>query len=364
MIAVVGTVGLPARYGGFETLVENLVSEKNCELDITVYCSAKSYSEKTDNFNGTKLVYLPFRANGIQSVIYDIASLIHTLFTKPDTILILGVSGCIFLPVFRLLSSSKIVTNIDGLEWKRAKWGSFTKRFLKYSEKLAVNYSDHIIADNQAISDYVNLEYSIDTSVIAYGGDHAVGNLSTVTDGEFALALCRIEPENNVEMILEAFSLTTKQLKFVGNWANSEFGRLMKKRFSSLKNIELLDPIYDIDELSDLRSSCSYYIHGHSAGGTNPSLVEMMHFRKTILCFDCNYNRASTEDKAIYFSDVTELVSIVNSKSLSVSECDVPANKYPDCNFYKDNGEEMLEIAERRYTWKIVRNQYFELLIN
>jgi glycosyltransferase involved in cell wall biosynthesis len=343
MISIVGTVGLPACYGGFETLVENLV-EEDCNKDITVYCSSKSYAKKISTYKGARLVYIPLKANGPQSIIYDIASLLHALFKRPDVVLILGVSGCVFLPLFRLLSKARVVTNIDGLEWRRGKWAKWPKRFLKFSEKLAVKHSDVVISDNQAIADYVQDEYGVKSTVIAYGGDHAVSKEMISSDDGFALALCRIEPENNVEMILEAFSQTDKPLKFIGNWDSSEFGRSMKSKFSIFNHIDIIDPIYDIDKLSLLRSSCSFYVHGHSAGGTNPSLVEMMHFGKTIFCFDCNYNRASTEDKADFFADANVLVELMKLQETI------------------DNGQSMLEIAQRRYTWDIVRKQYFDVM--
>ncbi|MCL1049559.1 DUF1972 domain-containing protein [Shewanella abyssi] len=343
-IAIIGTVGLPACYGGFETLVENLVDVQYQENDLTVYCSSKSYKQQSSSYKGAKLAYIPFKANGPQSIIYDIVSLSHALFKRPDVVLILGVSGCIFLPFFRFFSKSKVVTNIDGLEWRRHKWGKWAKRFLKYSEKLAVKYSNVVIADNQAIADYVQNEYAVKSAVIAYGGDHAVGTDMIFSDAGFALALCRIEPENNVEMILNAFSHTAKPLKFIGNWDNSDFGQKMKAKYSSFDNIDIIDPIYDIEKLSLLRASCSFYVHGHSAGGTNPSLVEMMHFAKPIMCFDCNYNRASTESMASFFSDSVGLVGNINTEQ------------------YSDNGQSMLEIAQRRYTWDIVRKQYFDLI--
>lgn len=344
MIVIVGTVGLPACYGGFETLVENLVCKEG-KQDITVYCSSKSYDKKLKTHNGAKLTYIPFKANGPQSIIYDIVSLMHALLKRPDVVLILGVSGCVFLPFFRVFSKAKVVTNIDGLEWRRDKWGKWPKRFLKFSEKFAVKYSDVVISDNQAIADYVNEEYGVPSTVIAYGGDHAVTADPNTSDAGFALALCRIEPENNIKMILNAFSQTKQPLKFIGNWDSSEFGRSMKSKFSVFNNIDIIDPIYDIEKLSFLRSSCSFYVHGHSAGGTNPSLVEMMHFGKTIFSFDCNYNRATTEGKAAFFADSVALVELIQSDKKA------------------DNGQAMLEIAQRRYTWDIVRKRYFDVLI-
>lgn len=344
MIAIVGTVGLPACYGGFETLVENLINENYKNEEITVYCSSYNYESKVSRYKGARLVYLPFKANGPQSVIYDVASLIHALFTRPNAILILGVSGCFFLPFFRIFSSAKIVTNIDGLEWKRDKWGKWARRFLKFSEKQAVKYSDIIVSDNQAIADYVAEEYDVVSSVIAYGGDHAVSNIINNSNGGYALSLCRIEPENNVEMILESFSKTEKHLKFIGNWEASDFGKKMKAQYSKFNNIEIIDPIYDVSRLAEIRSACSFYVHGHSAGGTNPSLVEMMHFGKPIVCFDCSYNRASTEDIATYFSCANSLIYIINNEN--------------EIN----NGSYMLEIAQLKYTWKAVGKQYFETI--
>ena len=153
-VSIVGSVGLPPRYGGWETLVDQLTKALNGMFDFTVYCSAKKYDERLDSFNGAKLVYVDFDANGIQSIIYDFESMLRSIRTA-DVLLILGVSGCIFLPIISLLSSAKLIVNIDGLEWKRDKWGKFAKWFLKISESVAVRFANVVVADNQAISDYV-----------------------------------------------------------------------------------------------------------------------------------------------------------------------------------------------------------------
>ena len=165
------------------------------------------------------------------------------MYKRADNILLLGVSGAICLPIIRLFSKTRIVTNIDGLEWKREKWNFFIKMFLKFSEKLAVKYSDVIVADNKAIADYVKSEYAVESEVIAYGGDHAITAELTPIDQNYALALCRIEPENNVELILEAFSQSDVKLKFVGNWSNSTFGQTMKAKYRIFENIDIIDPI-------------------------------------------------------------------------------------------------------------------------
>ena len=342
-IAIIGTVGVPACYGGFETLVENLLDETEQDKNIIVYCSSKSYSVRLEKYKNANLHYIPLYANGAQSIPYDICSLCHAVYKGADNILLLGVSGAICLPFIRLFSKVRIITNIDGLEWKRAKWNGLIKKFLKYSEKLAVKFSDVVVADNSAIADYVKSEYGVESEVIAYGGDHAVINDLEHSDEGYALALCRIEPENNVEMILESFCKTNKNLMFIGNWNNSDFGREMKAKYQDFENIDIVSPVYELEKLFELRQKCSFYVHGHSAGGTNPSLVEMMHFNKNILAFDCNYNRASTEDNADFFSNVEELVHQIEQED----------------SF--NNADTMKEIAQRRYTWKIVKQQYFSL---
>ncbi|KHT61579.1 glycosyl transferase [Photobacterium gaetbulicola] len=346
-IAVVGTVGIPACYGGFESLVENLTFYKSEEVTYTVFCSSKSYKSKLQEHNNAKLIYIPLNANGIQSVVYDIFSLFKCYFLKPDAILILGVSGCCFLPFLRLFSKAKVITNIDGLEWKRDKWGNFAKWFLKKSESIAVKNSDIVVTDNKAIEEYVDEEYGIRPVTIAYGGDHAIRNIKVQPSTDsYALGLCRIEPENNVEMILESFSKSEFNLKFIGNWNSSDFGIALKERYQKCHNIDLLDPIYDLNILYSIRKNCSVYLHGHSAGGTNPSLVEMMHFQVPILAYDCSFNRYSTDNMANYFSSSDDLIDIINSL---------------DFDKLNANALSMFKIANEKYTWLNISEKYEQL---
>lgn len=356
-IAVIGTVGLPARYGGFETLVENLVDDhhvKSGQFSIEVYCSSPMYpaSERRSHYKGVKLLYLPLRANGAQSVAYDFLSLIMAVVRGVDGILLLGVSGAIALPFVRAFSSAHVVVNIDGLEWRRDKWGKFAKFFLKFSEGLSVKFSDVVVSDNEAIARYVKSEYSLASKVIAYGGEHAVNaHVGDISDlklpSGYCFSVCRIEPENNIHMILEAFSaLNDLSLVLVGNWRNSEYGRVLYERYAHVDNIFLFDPIYDPSRLKALRSAAKIYVHGHSAGGTNPSLVEAMHFSLPVFAYDCEYNVATTEGQAFYFSDSNQLVDLMSNVSTDLMVA---------------SGAKMKEIACRRYTWEIVSDEYFKL---
>lgn len=353
-LAILGTVGLPSCYGGWETLAENLVqyAEKNdgVEMAITVYCTSIAYSEKIDRYCGARLRYSRLNANGVQSIAYDAVTMFDAAFRKNDRLLLLGVSGAIALPLLRLFTRAKIITNVDGIEWKRSKWSRFAKWFLKLSEAIAVRFSHAIIADNQGIAQYLQETYGIDAHVIAYGGDQALEKgvkppaLSYDLPDNFALSLCRIEPENNVEMILSAFAASETPLVFVGNWSNSDFGKSLKVRFQNVDNLHLLDPVYDPADLFAIRDKAKAYVHGHSVGGTNPSLVEMMHFGIPILAYDCTFNRFTTEQKASYFSDAAQLAQLTEE-----------LHSLP-------NGESMQEIAQRRYCWDVIGTEYFALI--
>lgn len=356
-IAILGTVGIPASYGGFETLAENLVrfhQKYSLQGGLTVYCSANSYPEKLPNYLGARLRYVRFSPNGVSSITYDIVSLFSAVWHRNEVILLLGVSGAVSLPLIRLFSRARIVTNVDGIEWKREKWKGVARWFLRLSERMAVRFSHEVVADNAGIAKHIWESYERHAHVIAYGGDHALQTPRKAYEGpdiplRYALGLCRIEPENNVTMILEAFAPNTVMpLVFVGNWNNSAFGRELKKRYAHHSHLHLLDPIYDVGVLRTLRENAAMYVHGHSAGGTNPSLVEMMHFSLPILAYDCIFNRSTTEDNAIFFKDADSL-----RESLATLDSEKAAHIYSDMN----------RIARERYTWNAIGQTYFELLL-
>lgn len=356
-VAIIGTVGLPSNYGGFETLVEFITKDLNKNFDITVYCSATSYPKKLKNYNNCRLHYINLSANGIQSVLYDIRAIFHAI-KHSDILLILGVSGCIILPLIKLFSNKKIIVNIDGVEWKRQKWNGLAKWFLKLSERLAVKSADAVISDNKVIQDYVRKTYDKNAHQIAYGGDHCGSiPLSNETlkkhpflNSKYAFKVCRIEPENNIEMILEAFTQVDKiPLVLIGNWSSSDFGNKMRSQYGSLNNIYLLNPIYDQNILNQIRSNCEIYIHGHSAGGTNPSLVEAMMLGLPIFCYNVNYNIETTENRSRYFKTSSELIKLLESKNkINLSEI----------------GEKMKSIALRRYKWSKISEKYKNLFLN
>ena len=352
-IAIIGTVGIPAKYGGFETLVENLTSDLAEDFDMTVYCSSKAYEDKLKMYNNAKLEYIDLNANGVHSILYDIVSLIKA--RNADVLLILGVSGCIFLPILKIFSKAKIIVNIDGLEWKREKWGKFAKLFLKFSEKMAVTCANAIVTDNKVIQDHVTNTYAKESTLIAYGADHV--EKMTISDEllnqypflnkRYAFSVCRIEPENNLHIILEAFCEQDRlPLVIIGNWKASQYGMDLLDRYTSIEHIHLLDPIYDQKVLDQIRSNAYIYMHGHSAGGTNPSLVEAMFLGLPIFAYGVNYNRETTENSAVYFLNVVELQNLI---------------KKTDDDDLKSISEKMSEISNRKYRWSLISDKYAEL---
>ena len=356
-IAIIGTVGVPANYGGFETLTEHLIEDLGRHHEITVYCSGKKYvnAERQTTFLGAKLIYLPLEANGVQSIIYDSISIFHSLFYA-DVLLILGVAGAWLLPFVRLFTNKKIIISIDGIEWKRDKWNLLAKWYLFWAESMAVKYSHIDISDNEAIQDYTAARYGTLSRIIEYGADHTMRiprNKDAIEKYSFlakpyAFKVCRIEPENNVHLILEAFDKVEKlPLVLVGNWDKSEYGKKLKSKYLGHPNIEILDPIYDQKQLDMLRSNATLYIHGHSAGGTNPSLVEAMFLGLPILAYGVSYNRVTTENKALYFDSSQELIyHIENLYTVKLRQL----------------GQIMHEIALRRYTWAHIAKKYQLLL--
>lgn len=333
-------------------MVENMLDDdSSSDIRYTVFCSSKDMPQRITSYKNADLAYIPLRANGIQSIPYDIISMFKAI-SGYDTLLVLGVSGCIVLPLVRLFTKSRIIVNIDGLEHRRQKWNRAAKWFLRKSEAMAVRAADIVVADNKGIRQYVESTYGKQAEMIAYGGDQVIRDVSADTQDsilsayglhkrEYAISVCRIEPENNCHISLEAMAVSGQPFVFIGNWENSEYGRDLRTEYAAYKNIMMLDAIYDLDILYTLRSNAGIYIHGHSAGGSNPSLIEAMFFDCRIIAYDVVYNRATTGNLATYYSDSDTLAKYA-------SEPIVP-------------NPELKKFAFDNYTWKHIRKCYESL---
>jgi glycosyltransferase involved in cell wall biosynthesis len=251
----------------------------------------------------------------------------------------------------------KFVVHIDGLEWRRAKWGPAARLFLRFAERTAVKFAHVIISDNKEIQRYVWHEYGRESALIEYGGDHVLegdhdpnrhATIRQCSEERYAFAVCRIEPENNIHKILEAFAVGAKvRIVIVGNWNDSDYGRKLRRAYGGQEGYQLLDPIYDLVELNLVRGRCWAYIHGHSAGGTNPGLVEAMALGLPIIAYNVPFNRETTDNQALYFETAEELRVMLEELTNATLE---------------RVGRAMRQIAARRYTWEEIVRKYEQVI--
>jgi len=352
-IAIIGTRGIPNHYGGFEQfadiLSQGLVQKGH---DVTVYCS-KNHLYKESIYNGVKLIHKFDPENKIGTVgqfIYDLVCINDARKHDFDIVYLLGYTSS---SVWQRILKNKaiIVTNMDGLEWKRSKYSPKVQMFLKYAETLAVKHSDYLIADSIGIQSYLKEKYHVETTFLTYGSfvfEEANEKKISIYNVElynYDILIARFEPENNIEMILQAFSAskTQRQLLLVGNHNNTEFGQRMSKTYCNDKRIRFMGAIYDQTALNNLRYYSNLYFHGHSVGGTNPSLLEAMG-SSCLICYHNNeFNHAILGEDGIPFLEIDTLSEIINVQTKA---------NYP--NYIKNNLQKISTI----YSWKTIIEQY------
>lgn len=316
-IAFIGSAGIPNRYGGFESFLEHCGPSIAEVTELTIVtCDAALYlNDNSSDFKGVHRIFLETRANGASSILHDLLAFFRVYF-KSTHIMILGVSGGPWFPFFQLmcrLGGKRLGVNIDGVEWRRSKFNNTKKIILRIFDYLAQRFSDVVVYDNAGLFEYVLPVARKKAIEIGYSGDHVLRLPNVKKEALTGLTVCRIEPENNLDLIIEGvLQSDLKRYTIVGNWSHSAYSRALRKRYTNVKKLQLLDSIYEPNRLAELRESCDIYLHGHSVGGTNPSLVEMLFYDCTILCFDVDYNRITAGPCAYYFADVGSLSSTIN----------------------------------------------------
>lgn len=319
-IALIGTDGLPARYGGFETCVAQLAPRLAAlGHQVEVFGSSRGRSARAADGPGLRHRYLPLRANGAASVPYDLLSFLLS-YRRSDAIVVMGVSAGVFMPLMRWLAGPRrIVVNVDGLEARRSKWRGLPRAFLRLSERLAIRHAHHVVSDNQGIADIVSRTYGRSSTVIPYGNDHVLHLEPTQVQGilqhrfglepcSYLLTVARIEPENQIaEMMEAALAAGSERYVVVGNFSTTALGQLLLQRYHNEPRIQCIDSLFEPQALAALRAGCRLYLHGHSVGGTNPSLIEMLPYGRPILAFDCVFNRHTLGGRGGYFATVSEL---------------------------------------------------------
>lgn len=315
-VAFIGSAGIPNRYGGFEAFLEHCAPTIARHVEnVTVTCDSALYIDQREDFDGVRRLFISVRANGARSILHDLVAFAR-VFPRATHVVVLGVSGGLWFPLFRLLCAAtgkRLIVNIDGVEWRRAKFSAWRRGVLRGLDALAQLGAHRVVYDNPALAEFVLPYCRRKAACIAYPGDHVVRLPAIHRRPGTALTICRIEPENNIELlIVGALASSLVEYTIVGNWAMSAYGRKLKAQYGEENRLRLLDSVFEPLKLAELRESCEVYLHGHSVGGTNPSLVEMLFYEARQLCFDCAFNRQTAGDVAQYFASADDLKSLLD----------------------------------------------------
>jgi glycosyltransferase involved in cell wall biosynthesis len=357
-IAILGTRGIPARYGGFETFAEKLaVGLVERGFHVTVFCEGNE-GQAPGTFRGVDLCYRSAPALGpLQTIVYDLRC-IWSARTAFDVVYMLGYGVAPFCGLPRLWGTT-VWINPDGVEWARAKWNAVAKLYFRCMEWFSVRAANRIIADAGAIAAHLERRHGPlgNCTVIPYGCDIVTGSPDLaplrnwhLEPGSYLLVVCRLEPENHVLEILRAFqrSQSRRQLIVVGNHT---VPTLYIKQLLSVQDsrIRMIGTVYDAPALTSLRWHSFAYLHGHSVGGTNPSLLEAMGCGNLILAHDNPFNRETLGEEGYFFRTETELAEMIDAAEAATSESD---------RLHAGARER----ARVRYNWKDVIDRYAELL--
>ncbi|TDW96615.1 DUF1972 domain-containing protein [Dinghuibacter silviterrae] len=333
-IGILGTRGIPNHYGGFEQvasyLSKGLVGKGHT---VSVYCP-HDHPYQEDTWEGVRLLrkYNPPGTPG--QFIYDLECLLDARRRNFDILLLLGyTSSSVWGPLYP--KGPVIINNMDGLEWKRTKYSRPVRAFLKYAESLAVRYSHHYIADSLPVRDYLQWQYGIRSRYIPYGAEvfskKDEGYLWDwgLTPGSYSLLMARMEPENNLAMVLEGFrrARTEQSLLVVGDTSNG-YGKMLVKRFGQTPRVIFAGPQFDQASLHSLKTFARYYFHGHSVGGTNPSLLEAMASKALIAAHENPFNKAILGRDAFYFSDPAGVARIFERAVSPIPESEMIENNF------------------------------------
>ena len=356
-LAIIGTRGIPNYYGGFEQFAQYLSSELvRRGHDVFVYNSHNHPYQKKE-WNGVKIIHCQDPENFLGAFgqfIYDFNCILNSRRKNYDIILQLGYTSSSIWN-WLLPKKSLIITNMDGLEWKRDKYSMMTKLFLRFAERLAIKYSDHIIADSISIQSYLRQKYQKQSKYIPYGAEVPVSFSKNVLSDlsldkyKYHLIIARIEPENNIETILKGFTKTNlkEKLIIVGR-TNNRFGKYLKNKYKD-NRLVFLEFISDKSILNSLRFFSKVYFHGHSVGGTNPSLLEAMANSCVICAHNNEFNSAILGDDAFYFDTFKDISLILERNNQHDRE------KFTNMNLNK---------IKDKYSWQFVITEYESTMID
>lgn len=361
-IAILGTRGIPNRYGGFEAFAAELAPRlAQRGHRVTVYCPHDQPYQEPE-YHGVRLVHRP-NPEGILGTagqfIYDLGCNLHSRREPFDVVLHLGyTSDSVWT---RLWSpEAKHVTNMDGMEWTRAKYRPAVRAFLKKAEAWAARRSDLLIADHPVILKYLATKYATPAIYISYGAEIPEPSdeeatlpeltASGLRSGAYDLVLARMEPENKIETAIRAKLEAGGEIPLAIVSNDTGYGAILKKRYAAEPMIRFLPAVYRPGGADALRRQARFYIHGHASGGTNPSLLEAMACRCRILAHDNPFNRGVLESNGFFYADTASLATLLRTLD-------------PDRNFTEAIAGN-LERIRTSHDWEHITNQYEEALLS
>jgi glycosyltransferase involved in cell wall biosynthesis len=347
-----GTRGIPALHGGFETAVEHIgpgLAERG--FDVTVYC--RNPGQDLRSYRGTRLVNLPaLRLKSAETLSHTALSTAHALAQPYDLAIVFNSGNAPFVSPLKL-RGMPVAVHVDGLEAQRAKWAGLGARYYRWAERSSVQHADAVIADARAIADHVRTRYGRESVYLPYGAPLTdppatrVGELGLRPDG-YHLVVARFEPENHVLEIVRGYrrSRAALPLVVVGSASYShEYAAAVEQAAAGDERVRLIGPVWDQQLLDQLYVGCRSLLHGHSVGGTNPSLLRAMGASARVTAYDCVFNREVTSGQALWFVDELGVAAAV--------EADEAA---PD-----DRGVALRERAATAYRWDDVIDGYARL---
>lgn len=354
-IGILGTRGIPNHYGGFEQFAEFFATYAADQGHEVYVYNSHSHPYKEKSFKGVHIVHCYDPENKIGTVgqfLYDLNCILDARKRDFDIILQLGYTSS---SVWFSLHPKRaiLITNMDGLEWKRTKYSKKIQRALQIAERLAVKKSDFLIADSIGIQKYLKEKYNSESAYIAYGAYNFDNpNLEILKEYQvekenFNMIMARFEPENNLDMVLEGVAMAENKtpILVIGNH-NTKYGTYLKSKFEAFYQIRFLGAVYNQEHLDNLRYFSNLYFHGHTVGGTNPSLLEAMASKALIAAHNNDFNKGVLKENAYYFTNPDEVKKILNS-----------VKKIDNLQFVENN----YTAIAKSFNWEKINEQYLQL---
>ncbi len=318
-VAIIGSHGLYANYGGWDQLVKNLVEKKsNSELHYLVFNSKETPKEIPNLPNGVIVKHINLKASGFEGLFYDFWTILICYF-KVDTILLLGVQGIPLIIFLKFFKKTTIISNVGGLEWERPKFSYWAKSYLKFCFHLSFILSKNVILDNEHYLKFAPTKRKHKAVIIPYGGEinfdleitKALSEKYPFIEKSYYLSISRALEDNFIDNICEIFSNTKETLVLISNFTSSTYGKSVFEKYSNVSNIILINGLYEKNELDLIRRKCKAYIHTHTLCGTAPSLVEMIISKRPIISVDVPQNRFTLENSGLYYKKYDDLNRII-----------------------------------------------------